>query len=86
VALPGWATRSVAFGGDTAVLTTVGDPLSMVIARVASSGSVATPLRPIATSVSLGKTWNWNIARRGPDAVMAWLSATGDIQLARVLY
>lgn len=83
VALPGWTTRGVAFGGDTALWTFEGYPLSMGLVRAARDGSV-TMFRPIASSPFPEQSWIGDIARRGPDAVVAWLSTTGDIQLARV--
>jgi hypothetical protein len=83
--LPGSFGRTAAFGADTAVaLFGAGSPPSLGLARVASDANPAAPFREIASGPSLDGLWGMDIARRGPDALIAWVPATGRVQLARV--
>ena len=80
----GWG-RGVAFGPDTVVmLRTFDQPAWMGLARVASDGNLVMPLRKIAMGAEQGISWGHGIVRRGPDAVMLWVSEQGRIRLARV--
>jgi hypothetical protein len=89
VVLPGWPKDAVAFGGDTVVLMAGGGAFSTFtsfLARVANDGTVAMPFRPIASGGSVGTSPLWDIVRRGPDALVSWVTYDGSIQLARVAY
>jgi hypothetical protein len=78
--------RAVAFGGDTAVmLWGFGDAFPLRLARVASNATLVPPTRLIAGGPPIGASWFRTIVRRGPEAVVLWLSETGNIQLARIL-
>jgi hypothetical protein len=76
--------RGVGFGSDTAVmLWGFDDSFPLRLARVATDGTLEAPTRLIAGGPPIGETWFRDIVRRGPDAVVLWMSEAG-IQLARV--
>ena len=82
-ALPTYFGRApaVAFGDDTVVLLS-GYEQELTIARVDSTGKIATR-QDVAVSPAYPLTM-YDLVRRGPDAVVAWMKSGGPLMLARV--
>ena len=74
---------AVAFGIDTVVLLEGNDPELLTIVRIDAAGKVAA--RQDVAMAPAYDPLTYDVVRRGPDAVVAWMKAGGPLMLARVL-
>jgi hypothetical protein len=74
---------AVAFGDDTVVLLKGNELELLTIVRANAAGNI-TASQDVATAPSYAFL-TYDVVRRGPDAVVAWMKPGGPLMLARVL-
>lgn len=73
---------AVAFGDDTVVLLSGNEQELLTLVRADTAGKIAT--RQDVAAAPTYPLVMYDLVRRGPDAVVAWMNAGGPLMLARV--